>query len=79
MPRLDDGPTDGPPGRPLKTVWATLSKAEAKELLEALQFWADEIADGHPDPGWHAHLTDAEGNELTIAIRLEGEGASAAR
>ncbi len=68
MPQIDDGPTDGPPGRPLKTAWVTLSVAEARELLEALQVWGEEVPEGLVDPGWHTHVTDSEGNELTIAI-----------
>jgi hypothetical protein len=40
MPKIDDGPTDGPPLRQLKTAWVTLSIAEARELLLALQFWS---------------------------------------
>jgi hypothetical protein len=68
MPIIDDGPTDGPPGRELKSAWVTFSPAEAREVLEALKDWADEIEEGRPDPGWHTHVTDELGNELTIAI-----------
>jgi hypothetical protein len=35
MPEMDDGPTDGPPGRELRTVSVRLTPAEAQELLEA--------------------------------------------
>jgi hypothetical protein len=73
MPQIDDGPTDGPPGRPLKAACVTLSVAEARELLESLQVWGEEAAEGFVDPGWHTHVTDSEGNELTIAIG-PGEG-----
>jgi hypothetical protein len=70
MPRMDDGPTDGPPGRPLKTVWATLSIEDARHLLLSLEYWAEELENGDADPGWHMHITDADGNELTIAVAL---------
>jgi hypothetical protein len=72
MPQIDDGPTDGPPGRRLKTAWVTLSIAEARELLGALEAWAEDVAERDPDPDWHAHVTDSDGNELTIAITAEG-------
>lgn len=66
MPKMDRGPTDGPPGEPLSTVWVTLSQSEANDLLASLQAWSEE-----PDEtaaGWHTHVTDPDGNELTIAI-----------
>lgn len=75
MPRIDDGPTDGPPGRRLSAAWVTLTAGEARELLAALQSWAEEVDAGQPDPGWHTHLTDVEGNELTIAVDPEPDGA----
>jgi hypothetical protein len=68
MPEMDDGPTDGPPGNKLKTAWIRLTNDEAYELLESLKVWAEEIEEGHPDPGWHTHVTDDAGNELTISI-----------
>ena len=72
MPVIDDGPTDGPTGRRLKTAFVSLTIEEAEELLEALRLWREE---GVQDPGWHTHLTDADGNELTIAIApAEGGG-----
>jgi hypothetical protein len=71
VPRIDDGTTDGPPGRPLSTAWVTLNIAEANELLGALQLWQEELAERRLDPGWHTHLTDSDGNELTIAIEPE--------
>ena len=70
MPRIDTGSADGPPGAALKAVSVELSANEAHALLESLQEWADEIASGHPDPGWHTHVADAAGRELTIAVRL---------
>jgi hypothetical protein len=68
MPKMDAGPTDGPPSTPLSTVWVTLTATEAADLLDSLRVWADECDQGMIDPGWHAHITDADGNELTVAI-----------
>jgi hypothetical protein len=51
------------PEQPLKEVWAYLSPQEARELLQALRFWAEEPA----DPEWHCHIADKD-RELTIAI-----------
>jgi hypothetical protein len=62
---MDDRPNDGPSGRELQTVTVELTPEEAGELLEALFARADE---DRPDPGWHLHITDAEGRELTIAV-----------
>jgi hypothetical protein len=66
MPKMDRGPTDGPPGESLSTVWVTLSESEAQELLASLQEWSE----GPEDlaAGWHTHVADAGGNELTIEI-----------
>lgn len=72
MPRMDDGPTDGPTGNELRTAWIELTEEEAKDLLEALQVWAEEVHDNAPDPGWHTHVADDEGRELTISNRLRG-------
>jgi hypothetical protein len=66
MPKIDAGPTDGPPGESLATVWVTLTESEANELLAALQEWSSEPRD--IVAGWHTHVTDADGNELTVAI-----------
>lgn len=68
MPEMDDGPTDGPRGNQLKSAWVRLTNDEAYELLESLKVWAEEIEAGHPHPGWHTHVTDDAGNELTISI-----------
>jgi cobyrinic acid a,c-diamide synthase len=65
MPKMDDGPTDGPPGRELRTVSVRLTPAEAQELLEALVARSEE---DYPDPGYHLHITDDEGRELTISV-----------
>jgi cobyrinic acid a,c-diamide synthase len=62
---MDDGPTDGPPGRDLRTVSVQLTPAEAQELLESLTVRAE---DDYPDPGWHLHITDDDGRELTIWV-----------
>ena len=67
MPRIDTGPTDGPPGNSVPTAWVTLSAAEATELLAALSEREQENATGEA-AGWHPHITDSEGHELTIAI-----------
>ena len=71
MPRIDDGPTDGPPGRQLTSACVDLSAAEALELLDALTLWAEDVAEGSVDPDWHTHITGADGSELTISIRVE--------
>jgi hypothetical protein len=68
MPKIDTGPTDGPPGAPVPTAWVTLTEAEAQGLLAALVFWNGDQADGGARPGWHHHITDSDGNELTIAV-----------
>jgi hypothetical protein len=71
MRQIDDGPTDGPRGPTLRTAWVTLTTDEARQLMESLQVWAEAAADGISDPGWHIHITDTDGNELTIAIGSE--------
>jgi hypothetical protein len=63
---MDRGPTDGPPGDSLSTIWVTLTESEAKELLAALRVWSEEPRD--IAVGWHTHVADTEGNELTVAI-----------
>lgn len=68
MPKMDAGPTDGPPSNPLSTVWVTLTATEAADLLDSLRMWADEYDQRMTAPGWHKHITDADVNELTIAI-----------
>jgi hypothetical protein len=65
MPKMDSGPTDGPVGDSLRTVWVTLTEDEARALLAALQVWSEESA---ATDGWHTHVTDSDGNELTVAI-----------
>jgi hypothetical protein len=68
MPKMDAGPTDGPRGRSLSTVWVTLTPDEAADLLDALREWAEEREAGLAERGWHAHVSDADGNELTLEI-----------
>jgi len=70
MPKMDRGPTDGPPGESLSTVLVTLSASEANELLAALQVWSEEPHAGAS--GWHMHVTDSEGNELTLGKMTPG-------
>jgi hypothetical protein len=45
----------------------TSTAEEALDLLNSLRVWAEGAAEGSSDPGWHTHITDADGNELTIA------------
>jgi hypothetical protein len=63
---MDNGPTDGPPGDSLSTVSVSLTESEAHELFVALQEWSSELRSIAAD--WHTHITDSDGNELTIAI-----------
>ncbi len=65
---MDAGSTDGPPGNLLASVWVNLTTNEAVDLLQALQIWAENVDAGEQDPGWHHHITDSEGHELTVAI-----------
>jgi hypothetical protein len=71
MPEIDTGGADGKRQR-LNEVWVTLTEAEAREILEALTFWAEE-REGFTSPGWHMHVTDDAQNELTLAISQEDE------
>jgi hypothetical protein len=71
VPEIDAGTVDGR-GQRLSEAWVTLTEAEAREILEALTHWAEQ-REGFTSPGWHMHVTDAAGNELTLAIRKESE------
>ncbi|MEO6859477.1 MAG: hypothetical protein ABI323_12975 [Solirubrobacteraceae bacterium] len=71
MPKMDDGLTDGPPGRALMHATVVLTQGEARDLLDGLQVWAQGLSEGAGDPNWHMHLTDDTGGELTIAITPE--------
>jgi len=52
------------PGQVVKEAWAYLSEAEARELLAALnEYFSEPQA-----PGWHCHITDSEGNELSVGV-----------
>ena len=64
---IDSGP-GGPSGTPAKIAWVTLSAEEAEDLLEALTVWRDGVNVGLLTDGWHAHVTDAHGNELTVEV-----------
>jgi hypothetical protein len=46
----------------------TLTVGEARALLEALRVWDEDVSTGSSEPGWHSHVSDADGNELTIAV-----------
>ena len=70
MVQIDDGPTDGPPGNELRRAWVEPTADEAYELLESLKVWAEDVEEGHPDPGWHTHIGSRDATELTISIRL---------
>jgi hypothetical protein len=63
-------------GNELKDVWVYLSPDEAREILLALQFWADE--EEGCEPGWHMHVTDID-RELTLAIDPGEDGATFAK
>jgi hypothetical protein len=52
------------PGHAVTEVWAYLSRDEAVQLWDALNAWASEPASA----GWHCHVSDADGNKLTIAV-----------
>lgn len=66
--KLDESKEDGAPGRPLSRAWATLTKSEATDLLERLSIWHQEEGAGDLDDGWHTHLSDSDGHELTIEV-----------
>jgi hypothetical protein len=53
------------PGESLDAAWVVLSPAEARDLLVALQSWAEDS-----DLPWHHHVTDGE-REFTLAIEPE--------
>jgi hypothetical protein len=72
LPRIDDRTAENGPGCQLKAAWVTLNIEETHELCEALSMWAEDAASGEPDPQWHMHITDAHGNELTIATGQTG-------
>jgi hypothetical protein len=61
----------------LQDVWVYLTPDEAREILQAFQFWAEE-REGFNGRGWHMHLTD-DGRELTLAIDPADDGSSYAK
>lgn len=61
MPRIE---TD--PGSELREVWVYLTEAEAQELRSALNVWAEGGAAS--EPGWHTHIQDQGGREVTVAV-----------
>lgn len=74
MPQIDDGGAHDAPGRQLRTAWVTLSPEEGLQLHQALKAWFEETQTNGADPGWHTHIMDAEGYELTIAIEPPDHG-----
>lgn len=74
MPQIDDGGAHDAPGRQLRTAWVTLSHEEGLELHRALDAWFKETQTEDAEPGWHTHITDADGYELTIAIAPPEDG-----
>jgi hypothetical protein len=59
-------------------VWVYLTPPEAEELRQSLNVWAEEVAAGEADPGWHTHVTDS-GRELTLAIDPGDDGQNFAK
>ena len=53
-----------PADEPLKEVWVYLSDDEARNLRRAL----DDYFSEPQRPGWHCHIADAHGNELSIGV-----------
>jgi hypothetical protein len=53
------------PGMELRNVWIYLSQGEAADLLQALNYWAEEDP---ADPEWHTHIGGTSEPEVTIAI-----------
>jgi hypothetical protein len=48
-------------------VWVLLTEGETEGLVKALRTRLEGQA-GHSGPGYHLHLEDEEGSELTIAV-----------
>jgi hypothetical protein len=53
------------PGEELQEVWVHLATAEADELQQALAYRAANEPDSR---GWHHHILDSTGRELTVAV-----------
>jgi hypothetical protein len=56
------GPTDD---EPMAEAWAYLTRSDAQQLYQALAYYFE---DGEHDPGWHHHVGESGGPQLTIAI-----------
>jgi hypothetical protein len=52
------------PGQTLKEVWVHLTDAEAVEVVKALNEYLGEPT----PPGWHFHIRDSDGNELSVGV-----------
>lgn len=52
------------PGKSLAGVWVYLSRDEAVQLWDAMNAWTQEPG----ETGWHTHIADSRGNELTVAV-----------
>jgi len=52
------------PGRQLREIWVYLSDKEALDLREAFDDYLSEPT----APGWHCHITDSDGNELSVGV-----------
>ncbi len=52
---------------PLADVWLYLTEAEAEQLAHALRSRLDD-EDGYRGPGYHLHIDDGEGSELTVCV-----------
>lgn len=63
--------TDDPEQRDLGIALAVLTQTEARELCQSLQYYFEDAEQSGADPGWHCHVGDGEGHELTIAIEIE--------
>jgi hypothetical protein len=48
-------------------VWVFLTEEEADGVARALRSRLEDEA-GHRGPGYHLHVEDGEGSELTIAV-----------
>ena len=61
MPRIE-----AEPGTNLREVWIYLSEEEADDLRLALTYRIEEEVPRRP--GWHTHILDQRGREVTIAV-----------
>jgi hypothetical protein len=56
----------------LDSVLILLTPKEADELSVALRRRLDK-QEGFRSPGWHCHIEDADGNELTVGVSDEDD------